>query len=203
LIRISLAIPGLALRAGLKSLLESDPALQVVIASPHPVIGQADVLVVSDAIAPDEIRRALIESERDIALLVLGESANAARAYNRLPVLAWGAIPIDAEVEEMVAAIHALHAGLVVVFPAWLDRSVQPISGPAIDAEPLIEPLTERETEVLQYLAQGLSNRQIAIKLYISEHTVKFHVSSIYGKFGATNRAEAVRLGVQQGLVAL
>ena len=66
-----------------------------------------------------------------------------------------------------------------------------------------MEPLPERESEVLQLLAQGLSNKQIAVRLYISEHTVKFHVSSVYGKLGATNRAEAVRLGVQRGLVVL
>lgn len=204
MIRISLAVPGLALRAGLRSLLESDPALQIINASAQPDTAQADVLVVTDAIAPEEIRRILVESEADVALLVLGENASAAQAYNRLPVLAWGAIPMDATIEEMTAAIHALHSGLVVVYPDWIERlMVQRVFGPSMDTEPLVEPLTERETEVLQYLAQGLSNKQIAVKLHISEHTVKFHVSSIYGKLGATNRAEAVRLGVQWGLVVL
>ena len=56
---------------------------------------------------------------------------------------------------------------------------------------------------MLQHLAQGLANKQIGLALGISEHTVKFHVASIYGKLGAANRAEAVRLGVQNGLVAL
>jgi NarL family two-component system response regulator YdfI len=55
----------------------------------------------------------------------------------------------------------------------------------------------------LQLLAQGLANKQIAISLGISEHTVKFHVSSLYAKLGATNRTEAVRLGIQSGLVLL
>jgi DNA-binding NarL/FixJ family response regulator len=67
----------------------------------------------------------------------------------------------------------------------------------------LIEPLTERELEVLQQLAQGLANKQIALSLGISEHTVKFHISGIYSKLGATNRTEAVRLGVRRGLVVL
>jgi DNA-binding NarL/FixJ family response regulator len=56
---------------------------------------------------------------------------------------------------------------------------------------------------VLQLLAHGLANKQIALALNISEHTVKFHVSSIYNKLGATNRTEAVRAGVQRGLVVL
>jgi len=55
----------------------------------------------------------------------------------------------------------------------------------------------------LQLLARGLSNKQIALQLGISEHTVKFHVSSIYTRLGVSSRTEAVRLGVQQGLVVL
>jgi len=69
--------------------------------------------------------------------------------------------------------------------------------------EPLIDPLTERELEVLQLLAQGKANKQIALDLAISEHTVKFHVSSIYTKLGASNRTEAARLGVRTGLITL
>jgi DNA-binding NarL/FixJ family response regulator len=69
--------------------------------------------------------------------------------------------------------------------------------------EPLIEPLTDREIQVLGLLAQGLANKQIATTLTISEHTVKFHVSSIYAKLGAASRTEAVRLGVLQGLITL
>ena len=65
------------------------------------------------------------------------------------------------------------------------------------------EVLTDREIEVLQLLAQGLANKQIAQTLNISTHTVKFHVSSIYNKLGATNRTEAVRNGVQNGLILL
>ena len=79
----------------------------------------------------------------------------------------------------------------------------RPLSIEAEDSNLPGESLTERETEVLQLLSQGLANKQIATSLGISEHTVKFHVSSIYTKLGATNRAEAVRLGVQGGLVVL
>ena len=63
--------------------------------------------------------------------------------------------------------------------------------------------LTERELEVLQHLAQGKANKEIAAALVISERTVKFHVSSILGKLGAANRTEAVRVGVQRGLVSM
>ena len=67
----------------------------------------------------------------------------------------------------------------------------------------LFEALTEREIEVLALLAQGMPNKEIAIRLTISERTAKFHVSSIMGKLGATNRTEAVSLAAQKGLITL
>jgi DNA-binding NarL/FixJ family response regulator len=71
------------------------------------------------------------------------------------------------------------------------------------DDEPLAEPLTPREREVLALVAEGLSNKAIAEELGISDQTVKFHVASITGKLGAANRTEAVRLAVRQGLIVL
>jgi ATP/maltotriose-dependent transcriptional regulator MalT len=67
----------------------------------------------------------------------------------------------------------------------------------------LVEPLTVREQEVLEQMADGLSNRQIAHALDISEHTVKFHVSAILGKLGVSSRSAAIRHGLRQGLVTL
>ena len=74
------------------------------------------------------------------------------------------------------------------------------MSGPAASSD---ETLTEREQEVLQCLAQGLQNKEIAQRLVISERTVKFHVSAILAKLGAGNRTEAVRVAMQRGLVQL
>jgi DNA-binding NarL/FixJ family response regulator len=67
----------------------------------------------------------------------------------------------------------------------------------------LYEALTPRELEVLDLVAEGLSNRAIAARLEISEHTVKFHVSSLFAKLGAENRTDAVRRGVRLGLITL
>jgi DNA-binding NarL/FixJ family response regulator len=67
----------------------------------------------------------------------------------------------------------------------------------------VVEPLTARETEVLELLAQGLSNKAIAARLSISDQTVKFHVASICGKLGASNRTDAVRRGLRRGLTTL
>jgi len=75
--------------------------------------------------------------------------------------------------------------------------------GPAQDDDALIEALTDREAQVLELLAEGLSNKAIGARLGISDQTVKFHVASIAGKLGAHNRTEAVRLAVRRGLLSL
>lgn len=69
------------------------------------------------------------------------------------------------------------------------------------DDEWIEQPLTKREIEVLQLLAEGLPNKSIADRLGISDQTVKFHVASIFSKLGASNRTEAVRLGLKRGMI--
>jgi DNA-binding NarL/FixJ family response regulator len=107
----------------------------------------------------------------------------------------WGILPTDASAEELIAAIHALAQGLIVGAPTLLFESE--------NGSMERHPLTEREAEVLGLLAKGQANKQIAASLGISEHTVKFHVSSIYTKLSVTNRAEAVREGLRGGWIAL
>jgi len=99
--------------------------------------------------------------------------------------------------------VEAAAAGLIVLHPAEFDAmfpAAEPASSPLAE---LVEPLTPRESEVLQMLASGLANKEIATRLAISEHTVKFHVASILGKLGAASRTEAVTLGIRRGLVLL
>jgi DNA-binding NarL/FixJ family response regulator len=69
--------------------------------------------------------------------------------------------------------------------------------------ESLVEPLTLRELQVLELLADGLPNKSIALRLGISDETVKFHLGSVFGKLGASNRTDAVRLALRRGLVPL
>ena len=109
--------------------------------------------------------------------------------------------------EELAAAVRALYEGLLVGTPALvgpiLVHTLAKESGSQEEQSQSLESLTERESEVLQLLAMGLANKQIAASLGISEHTVKFHVSSIYARLNATNRTDAVRLGIQRGLILL
>jgi DNA-binding NarL/FixJ family response regulator len=74
---------------------------------------------------------------------------------------------------------------------------------PAREQDELPEPLTPREVEVLELLAEGMPNKAIAERLHISDQTVKFHVASISGKLGAANRTDAVRRAVRRGLITL
>lgn len=128
------------------------------------------------------------------AMLYLGDLPLDIRTLVRSPI-PWGALPLDASADELCAAIRALAAGLVVASGPLLAAA-----GPRTLTQGT---LTERETEILGLLAKGLANKQIALQLGISEHTVKFHISSIYAKLNATSRTQAVREGLRSGLIAL
>jgi DNA-binding NarL/FixJ family response regulator len=113
---------------------------------------------------------------------------------------AQGLLLREAEVENLVSALQAVAQGLVVIDPA-LTSAVLPARDR--EEEPLVEALTPREEEVLQLLADGLSNKAIALQLGISDHTVKFHVNAILGKLGAQSRTEAVVRATRLGLLVL
>ena len=112
-------------------------------------------------------------------------------------------LPREAGSEEIVAAIHAAYTGLVLLDPAVAQQIVERIGSPASQIPPSYESLTPRENEVLAMLAEGLANREIADRLGVSDHTIKFHISSILDKLGASTRTEAVTLGLRMGLIVL
>ena len=105
-----------------------------------------------------------------------------------------GVLQSNASSEQIVHAIKSVASGLMV-----FDGALAPQPP---DDEPL-EQLTPRESEVLRLLADGLGNKEIAVKLSISEHTIKFHIHSILGKLGAASRTEAVTRGLRSGLIEL
>jgi NarL family two-component system response regulator YdfI len=112
-------------------------------------------------------------------------------------------LPSEVSPDQLTAALEAAMAGLVVVHPSEIAIALPAASAAFAPLAELAEPLTPREREVLEMLASGLVNKEIAAKLSISEHTVKFHVASILGKLGAATRTEAVSLGFRRGLVLL
>jgi len=197
LIRVGILAPALALRVGLREVLR----------------GLEGVEVVADASAPAELPplEVLVLTSSDFlpglggeppAVLLLTDDLGAAARLMDLPV--WGVLPLDASPEELSAAVRALGEGLWAGSPVLLqDLFERPPASLFEDADPLVDPLTAREREVLQLAAEGLANKQIALSLEISEHTVKFHLSSLYAKLGVTSRTEAIRAGARRGWVVL
>lgn len=112
-------------------------------------------------------------------------------------------LPSEVSPDQLAAALHAALAGFVVLHTAEVSAALPQASVVSSPLAALAEPLTPREREVLEMLASGFVNKEIALKLSISEHTVKFHVTSILGKLGASTRTEAVSLGIRRGLVLL
>lgn len=191
MIRVLLNVSSPALRAGLRALLSSDKTIKVVNDSLDEQ-NEADVIITSAS--PVSFFNNETDSTLSAGVLLLSDDQLNVQEMKRL-YRVWGILPTDSSAEELNAAIHALSQGLIVGTPALLFES---------ESEPLEHgPLTERETEVLGLLSKGLANKQIAVSLGISEHTVKFHVSSIYTKLNVTNRTEAVRAGLRGGWVAL
>jgi len=163
------------------------------------------VLVDAAAGAHEELLNALEDAElaQEYAVIVLSEQPNAAWLSKALRAGVRAVLPRDVTPEQLRAALEAAAAGLVVVHPTELGAVLPATVSSSVPVEDLPEPLTRREREVLQMLAAGLANKEIAARLVISDHTVKFHVASILGKLGASTRTEAVSAGIRRGLVML
>jgi len=174
--------------------------------------------------APGELARRLDDHVPAIVVLAL-ESAATGRALELVrgmpkvdgvvllasdPARAWTAqarrsgvravLRGDATAEELATAIAAARVGLVVLHPDALKSSTETR---AAESRGAATALTPREREILEMIAEGMSNRIIVSRLEISSQTVKFHVASILAKLGAGSRTEAVTFGVRQGLIAL
>jgi DNA-binding NarL/FixJ family response regulator len=133
--------------------------------------------------------RVLVFTAYDTDERVFGAIRSGARGY----------LLKGASAEEIARAIRVVHAGGSYLEPRVAAKVMAEVGAP----RHAISVLSQREREVLQLVAEGLSNKQIARSLSITERTVKFHVSSILSKLGAGNRTEAVTLAAQQGLVKL
>jgi DNA-binding NarL/FixJ family response regulator len=166
---------------------------------PERRLSEADVVLVADEGWLEEATLSASEDGTQ-SLLLLSDDEGATSRLRSLPVRGWGVVPSDTPSEELVAAVAAVAQGLTVLPKALAERL---LDEPAAAVEELSEPLTARESQVLGLLGGGLSNKMIARELHISEHTVKFHISSLYSKLGVSNRAEAVSQGARHGLLSL
>lgn len=142
------------------------------------------------------------DAENPIPVLALMDDLEIETLPAWLRAGARAVLPRDADPQQILAAMESVAAGLTVLHPRVLDRMLSvKHTGSAVSRQ--LQPLTPRELEVLDMLAQGLANKTIAWKLGISEHTVKFHIASIFDKLDVATRAEAVAAGIRNGLIMI
>ena len=132
--------------------------------------------------APAELASLRARISKVLSLEIVGEALQAQ--------VQSGAITLPGDIDAVLTSPPAV-------------RPIAPRGDPAPDHEPLVEQLTPRELTVLALVADGLGNREIGHELDISEHTVKFHLASVFGKLGASSRTEAVRRGLRLGLIEI
>ena len=161
---------------------------------------ELDVIVIDS----DSIRDLLLEPPSDAAIVLLTEVGDA-RSISRL--LRSGVRAIlsrESDPDDVLSAIYAAYDGLVLPSTAAAETLAAVYGDQPLEAEgEMSEEITSRETDVLRMLAEGLVNKDIAARLGISEHTVKFHISSILDKLGASTRTEAVTLAIRRGLIPI
>jgi DNA-binding NarL/FixJ family response regulator len=195
------------MRAGLRVLLEESnvsvageadslPALLALLAASRPQLALFDLALDDEALSG--LWR-LHEQFPALPVLALSEQASGAPVLAALQAGARGCLPKTATAAELAEAARRLAAGESILHPATATALLQQLRHEA----PSPERLTPREAEVLQAVSAGLTNKAIALKLGVSEHTVKFHLSAAMSKLGAASRAEAVALAIQRGLISI
>jgi DNA-binding NarL/FixJ family response regulator len=209
-VRVAVIADSPRVRASLQALVEASPALRFAGSA-------ADAEMLADCLAGSVPEVVVIDVELEAsdapkagfdlghaasALVLLIDEADSDWILDALPGDAIAILPRDAMPGEIVASIEAAAAGLYVLSPEILGRLLAGRKPPRQTASGTpFETLTLREIEVLSMLAEGLGNKEIARQLDISDNTVKFHLSSIFGKLGATNRTEAVMFGMRHGFI--
>jgi DNA-binding NarL/FixJ family response regulator len=198
-LRLLLVAEDAIARAGLRALAERSGLSVAGDVAPSDL--QPSDVEAADAIAWDAGTSGTFDSLRGVAarLPVLALPWNVEQAREALAAGARGVLSRERLDEQLLPAVQAAVLGLLVVDDSFGEALVRPL--PAADA--LVEALTPRETEVLQLLAEGLTNRRLGERLGISEHTAKFHVNAILGKLGARTRGEAIAQAARLGLLLL
>lgn len=198
--------------AGLQAAVSADPRFEIVgklsrsaETEPELTSFQEDVILFDGLEGDiDEFLLGSFKEHRTRRVVLLAEDLTRAETVRLMQSGVQAILPRDSSAGEIVSALEAVSEGLVAFSPDFLRLLLPaPSEGAEQDFEYLSDPLTTRETEVLALLAGGAGNKEIAAQLRISEHTAKFHVSSILSKLGATTRTEAVSRGYRLGLILI
>jgi DNA-binding NarL/FixJ family response regulator len=209
-IRILLVEDQTLMRQGLKTILDLEPGLQVVGEAPDGNAGldlalriRPDI-VLMDVQLPRmngvEATAAICASWPEAKVIILTTFDRDDYVFQGVRAGARAYLLKDTPATELVDTIRRVCGGEIFIQPAIASRTLREIARPNTETD-LLEPLSDREREVLVLVAQGASNRDIAEKLVITEGTVKNHVSNILAKLQAANRTQAANIARQQGLV--
>jgi len=208
-INVLVAAESAIARTGLEGLIGAHDSLRVIQTDASLPLwrrvedGRAEVLVVDlDRQAVSRTLRELARLPRPPATIFLTDDLRALRTSEARRAGVRAVLPRGATASELVAAIEAVAAGLIVLHPEGVEALLSPSPLPSA-ADTTGETLTVREAEVLNTIAEGLGNKEIAARLGISEHTVKFHIAAIFTKLNAGSRTEAVAIGVRRGLIMI
>jgi two-component system NarL family response regulator len=210
MLRTLIVSPHPALRAGLRVLLQDAVQSGLVIVGEAGTVeaclewarsAQLQAVVYDLAVENDDDLSGLWRLRRDsphVAVLALSEVNGDARVLAALQAGARGCLPKTVAGPELCEALFDVASGETVLPPAATEALLDQLRGGPEDVT-----LSPRETDVLRYVAAGLTNKAIALKLGISEHTVKFHLGSAMSKLGAASRAEAVASALRRGLITV
>jgi DNA-binding NarL/FixJ family response regulator len=181
--------------AGQASSLDADAAADL--------LPEVDVVLLDAPSALEVGEAALALDGLGPGLVVLGPAGAAGRLRSANPPFAWAYLSRDAEPSRIVAAVGAVAAGLVALDPELMGGALGSQATAPLPGASEADELTAREREVLTLVAIGLTNKAIAQRLSISDHTVKFHVASLLAKLDAESRTEAVHVAARRGLLTL
>ncbi len=140
------------------------------------------------------------QEDPEARILVLTSFAEDERVFSAIKAGALGYLLKDASPQELLRAIRDVYHGESSLDPSVAHKLIDKIRDPT--ETPKVESLTEREVEILRLIAQGLSNQGIGKKLFISERTVRTHVSNILGKLHLANRTQAALYALREGLAS-
>jgi len=212
IIRVMIVDDHPVVRRGIKSLLAEEEDIQVV----GEAMNGRDALEQVAALQPDVILMDLVMPEMggveaiekltaaypSIRILVMTSFAADDKVFPSIKAGALGYLLKDSDPEDLIRMIRQVHRGELSIHPSIARKVIHELNRPP--QEPLTpSPLTEREMEILQLLAQGVENKQIALRLFVREATVRTHVSNILGKLQLANRVQATLYALKTGITSL
>jgi two-component system, NarL family, response regulator YdfI len=213
-IRVVVAAISAVRRGGLEAIVRNNPSFKLAGSLPG-IVGfgariqelQPHVMVVDLAQADTQLFQAANDLERaGIATVALIDEPSVGWTARALRAGVRAILPRESSENEIASAVVAADRGLILLDPEVtkeLASQTRTVISASENAADRLEELTAREVEVLRLMAEGFGNKQIAARLGISDHTVKFHISSILAKLSVSSRTEAVTQGIRMGLIVV